>query len=465
MAKFRLKNAGAQKSTALSCLLCIISAAVLYMVPVVDSATGWQFLSPTLQAAEEGRRPPPSTRQSQTLSQQVFTRINRIIELRDLEDYVGAREELDEIRQMFDRGRLNDRETYTMWLFYASLDQAEENYRGALDNYIKILDVENLAPDLIEQTWFAIGSLNYFLEDFQAAIQAFEMYIQIAFEPNDDVYLRIATAYYTLEQYNESLEYLTQNIDMVRAKGENVPQSSYSLLRALHLNLEDFEAAYQVTREMVVLFNEAGDWALLANLAGQLERFNEQSYLYYVAEIGGYLDSDGEFRNLASQLFNFDNPWGCAQILEKGINEGIIEEDEDNLAFLATCYQVAREDARALPYLERAAAMSEDGELYARLGRVHMTLDQMEEALDAFAEAFEKGGLDRADQVYLSQARAFMELNRYDEGIQAARNASRDERSEESARTWITVLGNEKARYETLQRQRRDLAEFIRPVR
>jgi tetratricopeptide (TPR) repeat protein len=91
-----------------------------------------------------------------------------------------------------------------------------------------------------------------------------------------------------------------------------------------------------------------------------------------------------------------------------------------------------------------------------------MTLENYEAAIEAFEDAFEKGGLSRADQAYLLQARAFLELNRHDEGIQAARNAARDQRSADTAQTWVTHLTNEKERYETLQRQRRELAEYFR---
>ena len=91
-----------------------------------------------------------------------------------------------------------------------------------------------------------------------------------------------------------------------------------------------------------------------------------------------------------------------------------------------------------------------------------MTIGDFEKSIEAFRKAFEKGGLDRADQVYLTQARAYMELNRYDEAIQAARNAARDSRSADSGQTWVTVLTREKERYDTLQRQRRELAEFFR---
>ena len=106
--------------------------------------------------------------------------------------------------------------------------------------------------------------------------------------------------------------------------------------------------------------------------------------------------------------------------------------------------------------------MADDGELYARLGRIYSTMTEWEKSIDAFNQAMEKGSIDRPAQVYLSMARAYMELNRYDEGLEAARAAQRDERSRDTARTWLTVLTREKERYEPLQRQRRELAEFFR---
>lgn len=445
-------------------LLAGLSAALLYSAPVAVTLVGGDALSlvSAAQAQDEGRRPPPTARQSETLSRPVYERIEKVMALRDAEDYAGARVIMQEIRDLYDRDRLNDREKYTMWLFLASLDQAEENYTGAIANYREVLKLPNIAPDQLEQTWFYIGSLHYALEEFREAIDAFNTYNEIAVAPNDDVYLRIATAYYQLEEYQNAVPAVLKNMELVRAKGETVPQSTYGLLRALYLTMEDYPKARQVLREMVVLFNEAGDWGYLAAIEGQLENFTVQGHTLYVADAADFLDTEAQLLNLASQLYNNDNPYGCSQVIAKGMQDGMIEEDEDNLSFLATCYQLAREDAMAAPVLERAAPMAEDGELYIRLGRVYMTLGEWEKSVDAFNAGLEKGGVSRADQAYLSLARCYMEMNRYDDGITAARNAGRDERSADTSRNWVQVLTNEKNRYETLQRQRRELAQYLR---
>jgi len=437
-------------------------AAALTVLPVADIPVIGSSQVLAQDEDDDGRRAPPEARSSQTLGRRVFTRINEVMELRDMEQFAEALEVLGEIKEDFDRDRLNDREKFVMWQFYANIYQIQEQYDEAIEAYEQILLLENLTQEQLEQTLFYVGSLYYVQEQFRQAIDQFNEYNQIALEPNEDVFFRIGTAHYQLEEFPEAIPFILRNMEILRSKGEDIPKNTYDLLRALYFNVEDYESAYQVLRESIVLFNDPDDWVLLPAVLGQIERFQEQAQSYYVTDSLGYLDSDSQLVNLAAQLYNNDYPYGCARIMERGMADGIIEEDESNLSFLSTCYQIAREDEKAAPPLERAAAMSDDGENYARLGRIYATMTEWEKSIDAFNTALEKGGIDRPDQVYLSMARSYMELNRYDEGIEAARNAMRDERSEDTGQTWVTVLTREKERYETLQRQRRDLAEFFR---
>jgi len=437
-------------------------AAALTVLPVADIPVIGSSQVLAQDEDDDGRRAPPEARSSQTLGRRVFTRINEVMELRDMEQFAEALEVLGEIKEDFDRDRLNDREKFVMWQFYANIYQIQEQYDEAIEAYEQILLLENLTQEQLEQTLFYVGSLYYVQEQFRQAIAQFNEYNQIALEPNEDVFFRIGTAHYQLEEFPEAIPFILRNMEILRSKGEDIPKNTYDLLRALYFNVEDYESAYQVLRESIVLFNDPDDWVLLPAVLGQIERFQEQAQSYYVTDSLGYLDSDSQLVNLAAQLYNNDYPYGCARIMERGMADGIIEEDEGNLSFLSTCYQIAREDEKAAPPLERAAAMSDDGENYARLGRIYATMTEWEKSIDAFNTALEKGGIDRPDQVYLSMARSYMEMNRYDEGIEAARNAMRDERSEDTGQTWVTVLTREKERYETLQRQRRDLAEFFR---
>src|SRR5210317_925750 len=168
----------------------LLLAAVMAVPFFVNSALPGLIKNIALIAAEEeeGRRAPPEARSSQTLGRRVFTRINEVMELRDMELYAEALEVLGEIKEDFDRDRLNDREKFVMWQFYANIYQVQENYDGAIESYREILTLDNLNQEQLEQSLFYLGSLYYVQEKFPEAIEQFLEYNEYALEPNDDVY-------------------------------------------------------------------------------------------------------------------------------------------------------------------------------------------------------------------------------------------------------------------------------------
>ncbi|MDG2089792.1 MAG: hypothetical protein P8J61_01585 [Gammaproteobacteria bacterium] len=414
-------------------------------------------------AAEE-RRAPPAARSAQTLSRPVYQRLEEIMELRDVGDTAGADEVLLELRDMYDRGRLNGAEELSMWNFYANFAALEERYEDAIiyQELILGMDEDDLAIEKREAALLLLGQLKFAVEDYNGSIDSYLEYLGMAFEPNISAYQRIGYAYYSLDDFPNSLNYILEFMDQTRAEGEAVDKSTYDLARSLYTIIEDLNNALQLTREMIVLFKEPDDWAFMVNLLGALERFEEQSQYIYAMNEFGFVDNEGQIINLAGQLFNTAYYWGAAKILTQGINDGLLDSEEDIWSRLAQSYQLAREDELAVaPYIE-ASELAEDGESYSRLSSIYMNLNRFEDAVDALEDAFDKGDLDRADQTYLRQARAFLELNRHDEGIAAARLAARDERSEDTAATWVQYLNNEKTVYETKQRQRELYRGFFR---
>lgn len=435
--------------------------ALLAVLPLCLSISNSSFA----QDEEEGRRAPPEARSAQTLSRPVYQRLEEIMELRDVGDTAGADAVLQELRSMYENGRLNDAEELRLWQFYANFAALEENYEEAITYQERILamDEDAVTPEIRESTLFLMGQLKFAVEDYNGSIEAYLEYLGMAYEIDIAAYQRISFAYYSLEDYGNSLDYILEYMDQLRAQGEEVDKPTYDLARSLNTLLEDLDSALQLTREMIVLFNEPDDWEFMVNVLGALERFEEQAQFIYAMNTFGFVDSEGQIVNLSGQLFNSEFYWGAAKVFEQGLEEGLLEsDDEDNWARLAQSYQLAREDEMAIEPYTRAAELASDGEMYSRLSSIYINLSRFEDAVDALDNAFSKGDLDRADQAYLRQARALLELNRHDEGIEAAQLAARDERSEEAAETWVQYLNNEKTLYETKQRQRELYQGFFR---
>ena len=409
----------------------------------------------------EERRPPPTARSAGTLGPQVSSRINEVMELREMENYAEALEVMGEIRQLHERGRLNDVETYVMWQFYANFAYIDESYEQALDYYQRMVAVPNIDDGRLEPGFFSIGVLQMTLEDYRAAIEAFERYLELAENPDSDVYFRVALSWYQLEGYPDALAWLQRSMEMQRAGGEQPDQNAYTLLRSIHFNLEDYESFRRVTREMIVLFDDPDDWTYLANANGQLERLDEQAQVWYVAGRGGYLDDESEVLQLAFAHSLQEDPYGAAKVLARGMERGVVEESAENLSYLAQFYMVAREDALAAPPMARAAQMSGDPDLFVRLASIYMNMYDFENAVRAYHRAFEAGDVERPGQVLLGLATAFWRLNRHDEALEAARQAATYEESRESAQSYIAALERDRELYRGRQAARRELAEYF----
>ena len=94
---------------------------------------------------------------------------------------------------------------------------------------------------------------------------------------------------------------------------------------------------------------------------------------------------------------------------------------------MSTCaWAQAQEVAKSIPMMEKAAAKSEEGELYVRLGNVYLDGDQFSKSADSIIKGLNKGGVKRPDQARLALGMAYFNLGDYDEARKAFRAACKD---------------------------------------
>jgi tetratricopeptide (TPR) repeat protein len=162
-----------------------------------------------------------------------------------------------------------------------------------------------------------------------------------------------------------------------------------------------------------------------------------------VAYTQGFLTEDKELRRLARSYLYHDLPYQAAEVLAKAIEAGAIEPDTEAYELLANSWIASREYERSLPPLQRAATLSEDGNLYVRLGQVHMQRENWSEASALLEKAVEKGGLKNPGNAELLLGIA------YYNGAQIARarssfvRARQHDSTKKAAARWITHIDTE----------------------
>jgi uncharacterized protein HemY len=110
---------------------------------------------------------------------------------------------------------------------------------------------------------------------------------------------------------------------------------------------------------------------------------------------------------------------------------------------LANSLIAAREYDRSLQPLRNAAEMSEDGKLLIRLGQVHLQREEWGEAAARFAQALEKGGLEKPGDAELLLGIAHYENESPRSARAAFRRARRHDESRKEASRWISHIDAE----------------------
>jgi tetratricopeptide (TPR) repeat protein len=141
-----------------------------------------------------------------------------------------------------------------------------------------------------------------------------------------------------------------------------------------------------------------------------------------------------------------DVPYKAAKIIDKGIKEKKIEANAKNLEVLATAWRLAQDIDKSIPEMERAAKMSSDGDLYARLAGIYLDNDENQKALETARAALQRGGIKRPDQLQIVIGMASTSLKKYDEAIKAFQEAGKDKRSKPFADQWTEFVKGEAER-------------------
>ena len=413
-------------------------------------------------AADEEARKPPPTRSSDVLTERVFNSVSEIQALMSPEeegvepDYEGAKVLLDELNERYDR--LNDFEKSTLLNFYTNYYLSTDNVEMALQTFEKILTIENLRIEVRQRAMMALGQLYMGEERFEEAIEAYDRWREISEEEHENVFLGLANSYYNLAKYNEAIPYLIQHMEMLEAQVRPIARNIYGLLNLMYIELEDYTNAERITKQMVVLFDEPADWRNLSAIYGYLDNDKLRIETLSLTFAKGYMANASEYINLAQSLAGAEAPFKGAKVLEKGFQDGVVEENEENLQRLVQLYLLSSEYELALVPAMKAAELGETGASFDQLGYIYYMMHDYANSVDSIQKAIERGGLENLGDAQLFLARALVELDQFEAATVAARRAQ--ELGESSADSFINYIENSKARFDNLKQRKADAIDF-----
>jgi len=398
----------------------------------------------SLVAQEESER---ETKKTVAMSQAVYEKLTEVQEMVEAKNYAGADGILREMRA---NEKLSDYERAQIWNLTGYSAYLQEKYKEAIDAYEQVLKQPDLPEALQQTTLKTMAQLQFTIEDYTTALATIRRLMAIIPEPSADVYMLEGQALFQLNRYDEALKPIKTAVDMFREQGQVPKENWLLLLRVIYFEMKDYDNMLEVVKELVQHYPKDTYILTLAGVYSELGDTKKQLALTEVLYEKGLLNTNSHITNLANLYLLHGLPYKAAEVLEKGIDAKIVEENDRNLRLMSQAWYQAREDLKAIPPMARAAKMTNDGELYVRLAQAHINLEQWTEAAEAVNAALSSGGLKRTDQAYIMLGMAFFNQKLLTQARDAFQKAGRDQRSAKAAEQWVAYVDSELRRQELM---------------
>lgn len=431
-------------------VLCAASAVAL---------AGAVMVAPSPAAAQQC--PEEESGPSQTLDPRVAQSLQEIYTQMQEEQFQQALAGLNEL--MSRRGdSMKPFDRATTLELRGSVKASLDDYPGAQRDFQSALDIGALPQARNNQLRYFVAQLNMQLENYQAAISGLNEWIQYAqrcgLTVDANAYYLLAAAY--VQSQPPNYRAALRPAEQAKEAAPEPRKSVYDLLNLIYSELNEETKRASLLEEMINHWPaQKGYWTQLSGLYNQTGRDRDAFAVLEVAYRAGLLSSESELKTLIQYYSFFNNPYRAAEMLEREMNAGNIDRDQENLVLLSQLWSQSREHKKSIPILQEAARASSEGELSYRLGMVLLADEQYADAERALVLALNKGGLDRDDTgdawLLLGTAR-FSQAGPEDTEIWASAreafvNAQRYPGARRRATDWIAYID---AVVDTYRRQR-----------
>ena len=351
----------------------------------------------------------------------------------------GDTAKANELMAKLDPKRLNPRERAQLYRLWAYVSYTSGDTDGAIENFRKVLEQEIIPVPDEARIRFNIAQLYAGQQKWRETIAAIEEWEPWTDEEDPLAYYLKAIAYFQLDEMDESIPNAVKAIELSPGPKEGWLQ----LLAALYVQEEDYVNATPVLEELVTRFPKKLYWVQLSLIYGARENYRHSLSVQQVAYLQDLLTEDAELRRLARSYLFGNLPYQAAKVLDKGLQEEVIEPDAAAYELLANSWIAAREYDRSLPPLRRAADLSKGGKLFVRLGQVHLQREEWKEAASMLEKAVAKGDLDNPGNALL-----LLGISHYNaERVGTARTyfvkARQHEKTRPEAERWLKHLETE----------------------
>ena len=381
------------------------------------------------------------------ITQKTYEAITEIQALLEAEQWQAAREALLALLEK----KLNgyERAHALNMLGYTYFN--DENYDQALASFQEALTQPGLPITQVRALLTTTSQVCLAAERYEDAEKyALELLAQEEAHPQPQSQIILAQAYIGMEEWQKAVSPLKKAIKMQVDAGAKPRENWMLMLSSVYYSLEDYESMRDILYQMVELYPAERYLINLAALHGQLGDTDKQLALIESLLDEQRLEKSYHLMSLVNLFLAKGMPFKAADLLQREMASGRIETTQQHLEMESQAWYLAGEEDRAIPPLERAAALSDDGELYLRVARLYMDSYQWQPAEKAARKALQVGGLRDEGGAWLVVGMALARGDELEAARKAFLQAAEHEKSEQWAQQWLGFVDSEQRRIAAL---------------
>ncbi len=432
-----------------SALLAVPVAAAPLVLSQLQSDLGYTPLAAAV--AEEKKADTRETRKTPALRNKVYEQLSEAQAAAEAQDYNQAASILDKMLAGRRDNELNSYELANVYNLYAFVHYSRENYGKALQAYENVIKQPDIPVAMEVSTRYTIAQLYFVQERWKDGVNALNEWFKMTDKPSPAAYNLLAQGYYQMKDYDKSLVNIRKAINMYREEGKVPKEQWLNLARYLYFEKGDVKNAVATLEELLVHYPKKDYWVQLSHMYGEQKKEGDQLAALETAYVQGMLEKGPEQVTMASLYLNASVPYKAAKVMNKGLEGKSVQSTSKNWELLGIAYSQAQETKEAIPALEKAASMSDSGELYSRLGSVYLDGEQYDKAISSLNKGLQRGGVKRPDLARLMLGMAYFNEKKYAKAREAFVAAGKDKRSEQTASQWIKYMDSELERQKKIQ--------------
>lgn len=310
------------------------------------------------------------------------------------------------------------------------------DYAGAVADLEAALNQGYIPASESANTYYNIAQIYLTQENLPKSREYMNKWISAGGKPDRDQKWQLAVISHKMDDNQGAVKWAEE---VFREDGPNAKRDVYDFLIFLYDRTGNLSKKAELLEQLLV--KNPTERRLWDAISGDYFKANDERKAFEVQKamyLGGILETEDELMRVVNFYNRFNAPFHAAQVLEKEMNAGRINKTYEKMELLANLYQVAREFDKAIPVIEEAARMNNNGAMYERLGRSYAELQNWPKTEEALRKALEVGGAKDPSLAYVLIGQSLYER----EDRAGAREAFRRANSR-GGRGWLSFMESE----------------------